>query len=271
MKTTMEHEAYHADTTRIGKSGLDLIRKSPAHYWARYLDPNREREEPTAALQLGTAVHHAVLEPHEFERRYQVLPEINKRTTAGKAEFEALMEHAKANGITFLLEDDRTTCLRMRDAVHKHHAAKLLLAEGVAEETVFWTDPETGAKCKCKRDWFSGTGFITDLKTTTDASPEGFPKSVINYRYHVQSAFYYDGHRHAFGAPPEGFAFIAVEKEPPYAVGVYYMTETVYKLGRKEYLTDLETYTKCLASNEWPAYSNDFVPLELPTWATRNI
>ena len=95
----MTNEAYHGDTTRISKSGLDLIAKSPAHYWSRYLDPNREKKEPTAAMLLGTAVHFAILEPEEFGRRYQVLPEINKRSNAGKAEFEALMEHAKALSI----------------------------------------------------------------------------------------------------------------------------------------------------------------------------
>jgi len=271
MKQEMTNEAYHADTTRIGKSGLDMIRKSPAHYWAKYLDPNLERKEPTAALQIGTAVHHAILEPDEFERRYKVMPEINKRTNDGKAEFAALMEHAKATGLTFLTQDDLDLCNRMRDSARKHPAARILLEKGVPEDTIFWQDADTGMLCKSRRDWMSETGYITDIKTTTDASPREFGRSCINYRYPVQSAFYFDGHKQAFGQAPEGFAFIAVEKEPPYAVAVYYMTKQTYNLGRKEYRQDLNVYAKCIQTNEWPAYGDDFMPLELPEWSTRNI
>lgn len=265
---TMTNEAYHADITRIGKSGLDLISRSPAHYWARYLDPNREREEPTPALILGTAVHSAILEPNDFEARYRTLPEINKRTTAGKAEFEALMEHAKANKLVFLSQYDLDKCRRMRDAVHKHPAAQLLLAKGVAEQTLMWTDEETGAKCKARPDWLSeDTGYIVDVKTTEDASPVGFAKSVYNYRYHVQAPWYLDGHLNSIGHAAEGFAFIAVEKTPPYAVSVYYVTPDVYVLGKKTYLRDLKTYMECLRNNNWPGYSQDFQALQLPAWA----
>ena len=267
MNKDMTNEDYHADTTRIGKSGLDLIAKSPAHYWAKYLDPNREKREPTAAMQLGTAVHHAILEPHEFERRYQVMPEINKRTNDGKAEFAALMEHAKANGITFLGEADKTTCLRMRDAVHKHPAASALLVDGEAEKTLFWNDQRTGAKCKCRPDWLSLSGYIADIKTTADASSAEFAKSVYNYRYHVQAPWYLDGYEQAFGRPADGFAFIAVENEPPYAVAVYYVTQDIYDIGKRTYMRDLDVYMECLRKNQWPGYSQEFQALQLPAWA----
>ncbi len=263
----MTNEAYHADTTRIGKSGLDLIAKSPSHYWAKYLDPNREKKEPTAAMQLGTAVHHAILEPGEFERRYKILPEINKRTNAGKAEFEALMEHAKTTGLTFLSQEDRDQCLRIRDSVHKHAAAKILLAGGVAEQTLFWDDQRTGAKCKCRPDWLSDSGYIADIKTTIDASPDDFAKSVYSYRYHVQAPWYLDGYLESTGKPAEGFAFIAVEKEPPYAVAVYYVTKDIYDIGKRTYMRDLDVYMECLKTNQWPGYSQDFQALQLPPWA----
>lgn len=264
----MTNEAYHANTARIGKSGLDLIAKSPAHYWARYLDPNREREEPTPALLLGTAVHSAILEPHDFSARYQVFPDINRRTNAGKAEYEALQEHAKLNGIVFLSEKDITTCLRMRDAVHKHPAARLLLAQGIAEDTLLWNDMLTGAQCKARPDFLStNTGYIVDVKTTQDASTSGFAKSAYNYRYHVQAAWYLDGHMAALERAAEGFAFIAVEKESPYAVSVFYVTPDFYELGKATYLRDLNKYLECLQNNTWPAYSDDFQPINLPAWA----
>lgn len=274
---TMTNEAYHADTQRIGKSGLDLIARSPAHYWAKYLDPLRVREEPTPALLLGTAVHTAILEPHEFEKNYFVLddtaicieiggtaPKLTKRYKEWKA--DAMAEHV---GKTLLSADDHVTCLRMRDSVHRHQAAKVLLQDGVAEQTIHWTDPQTNALCKMRPDWdSSNTGYVVDIKTTQDASAAGFGKSVINYRYDVQSAWYMDGFA-AVGKPKDGFAFIAVEKEPPYAVAVYYVTNEIYELGKRKYIKDLQTYAECLKSNSWPAYSEEFQALQIPGWANK--
>ena len=39
---------YHTNTSRISKSGLDLINRAPAHYYERYLNPaaNPQKETP---------------------------------------------------------------------------------------------------------------------------------------------------------------------------------------------------------------------------------
>ena len=121
MSTT--NEEYHNDVTRIGKSGLDLIAKSPAHYWARYLDPARLPDEPTAAMRLGTAVHHAILEPDEFSRRYKVLPELNLRATADKMKFQELQQNAIANNWTLVSAEDYALCKSIRDSVRRHRLA----------------------------------------------------------------------------------------------------------------------------------------------------
>jgi hypothetical protein len=54
----------------ISKSGLDLIRKSPAHYRAIVTADNDNERKPTPAQAIGTALHMLVLEPAEFARTY---------------------------------------------------------------------------------------------------------------------------------------------------------------------------------------------------------
>ena len=164
---------------------------------------------------------------------------------------------------------DFDTALRMRDAVHSHPAASVLLQQGKAEQTVLFDEPMTGAKCKIRPDWLSETGFIVDVKSTEDSSPYGFGKSSLNYRYDVQGAFYYDGLAYATGARPDGFAFIAVEKKPPYLVGVYFVTSEIFDLGRKKYLQNLETYIQCKQNNIWPGYSEYMEPLAFPAYALK--
>lgn len=267
MSTT--NEEYHNDVTRIGKSGLDLIAKSPAHYWARYLDPARLPDEPTAAMRLGTAVHHAILEPDEFSRRYKVLPELNLRATADKMKFQELQQNAIANNWTLVSAEDYALCKSIRDSVRRHPAAIKLLASGSAEQTFYATDPITRAKTKIRPDWLSDLDLIVDVKTTEDASPTGFAKSVFNFRYHVQAPFYLDNYNYATGHQMRGFIFIAVEKKPPYAVAVYHVPTEMLELGRRTYLENLQTYVECLASDNWPAYGDNVQTLQLPAWATR--
>ena len=63
-------EAYHADTQRIGSTGLKLVHRSPAHYYAQYLAPDRVIKPPTPAMLLGKYTHCAILEPGRFWDKY---------------------------------------------------------------------------------------------------------------------------------------------------------------------------------------------------------
>jgi hypothetical protein len=194
---------YHTDTSRISKSGLDLINRAPAHYYERYLNPKAAPQKETHALIIGSAVHCAVLEPEEFGKRYAVGPRVDKRTKAGKEEWEAFL--TAAEGLTCLDSETATLCERIMEAVRKFPAAKYLLNQGKAEEPIYWTDEAIGVDCKARPDWLTPDNIIVDLKTTDDASPRGFAQSVKKYRYDVQAAFYWDGLEAATQRTCEGF------------------------------------------------------------------
>lgn len=69
----LPNAVYHSGVG-ISKSGLDLIRKSPAHYRAVVTAANDNERAPTAAQFLGTALHCLVLEPGEFTKEYTLAP-----------------------------------------------------------------------------------------------------------------------------------------------------------------------------------------------------
>lgn len=277
-----DNEAYHADKTRIGKSGLDLIHQSPLHYYAKYLDPNRKWEKQTDALLMGSVNHMLLFEPKLFASKYivcdddkicaQIGGKSPRSTTKYKewyAEFETVNK-----GKTVIEKEVLDTALAMQSSVMEHPAASVLLEGGIAEQRIDFTwngydrdGNEIIVPCKMKPDWQAHNGFIVDLKTTADASPEGFGKSFYNYRYHVQGAFYTDGFTIANGGPPRGFIFIAVEKTPPYAVAVYYMTPEQLDMGRAEYEADLRTYKRCLQTGNFHGYPTEVMPIQMPGWA----
>jgi exodeoxyribonuclease VIII len=257
----MTNAEYHA-RPEVSKSGLDLVRRSPLHFWNRYLNPDRVVEPPTDAMVLGSALHTAVLEPHLFDDEYAVAPHCDRRTKDGKmiwADFEQ-----EAAGKTLLKAEDASRIDAMAKAVRSHKAASFLLTmPGKAEQSYFWTDDETGEKCKCRPDWHSADGRImVDVKTTEDASPGKFLRSsVLGWRYHVQAAFYMRGLPSA-----EVFLFAVVEKKPPFAAVVYSLPPKLIERGLEEAQQDLRRIAECRAANHWPSYSEEIQELPLPRW-----
>ena len=244
---------YHADPA-VSKSHLDQVARSGQHYWARYVDPNRQPVKPTAAMTTGSLGHCATLEPDELSKRYGIAPD--RRTKAGK---EAAAE-MQANGIEPVSEADMVLAGNMARAVHHHPMAALLLSAGKPETSIWWDDPDTGMRCKCRPDWSNG-GLCVDLKTTTDASPKGFARSVVNFRYHVQAAHYL-----AAGLFDQ-FVFIAVEKEAPFAVACYELDADALAEGQRLRDRDLQRIANCRAMAAWPGYGDELQTLSLPGWA----
>lgn len=262
----MDNTDYHAHPA-ISKSHLDQVARSPLHYWARYLDPNRVPTEPTPAMAIGTAVHTHVLELDQWDARYAMAPEsIDRRTKAGKTEWEVFT--TAATGRTVLSRTDAELVMRMGHAVYSHPAAAMLLGlPGKAETTHMWDDAATGLQCKCRPDWLTDDGsLIIDLKTTEDASPAGFRKSIANWRYHVQAAWYLNGIEQATGTRPDQFIFVVVEKRAPYVCAVYAADAEMIQIGNEAAARDLDVLATCKAAGAWPGYSDQIETISLPSW-----
>lgn len=248
----------------ISKSGLDLIARSPLHYWSAYLDPNRQPREETDAMKVGTAIHAAVLEPDVFASGYMPAPKIDRRTKEGKQMHADLQAMAEERGAILLDADDYAACQAIAEQVRQHPAARALFASGKAEQSAFWTDAETGVLCKARPDWLM-PGAVLDVKSTEDASPDGFRRSIVSWRYHVQAAWYLDGLT-AIGHDARAFIFGAFEKKPPYAAGFYFADADMIDVGRREYRRCLRVYADCLSADKWPGYSTEIQPITLPAW-----
>jgi exodeoxyribonuclease VIII len=214
---------------------------------------------------MGRALHCAVLEPERFARDYAPLIAVDRRTKAGKAQWEA---YARENaGKVLLAPEEHKKTLAMAESVHAHPAAAAILTGGHREITAYWEDPETGLPCQCRPDYLSDDmTLVADLKTCTSAAPGAFSKAVNQYRYHAQDSWYRDGLR-ILGCPIEYFIFICVENTPPHAVACYVLEPAAVDLGRELYRRDLKTYAHCKQENRWPGYSENIEQLRLPNWA----
>jgi exodeoxyribonuclease VIII len=58
--------------------------------------------------------------------------------------------------------------------------------------------------------------------------------------------------------------FVAVEKEPPFAVGVYTLSPAYIRWGRAKVDRAIDILQGCLRHNSWPGYGAQMI--EPPTW-----
>jgi len=259
----MSIEEYHAHPA-ISKSGLDLVAKSPRHYWYEYLRPERDEREDKTHFVIGQAFHTLVLEPELFNEQFLVWSGKPRNKKAGKEEYA--QAQYEANGRSLLKKSEYEDIKQMAKAVREHPGAmRLLNANGQAESSIFWTDPETGIECRCRPDFLRDDGLIVDLKTAHDASHETFMKSAFTHRYDVQSAFYSEGAKQA-GITPMGFAYVVVESKKPLCVSTFSTDQDMMMLGEYRMRKDMATFAACLKRNEWPGYSGMIKPLGIPAW-----
>jgi hypothetical protein len=73
----MTREEYDA-TPGLNYSGLRDLAISPLRFWHNWLNPERVEEPPTPAMQIGSALHAAVLEPSAFDKRYYCALDVSK-------------------------------------------------------------------------------------------------------------------------------------------------------------------------------------------------
>lgn len=250
--TNMPSAQYHA-TDAVSASLLKQIAKSPAHAKA-YLE---QTQETTPAMLFGTAFHTCVLESERFNDEYVVFTG-DKRTKSGKEAYEALV----ASGKTIITASDYATITAMAAAIGDHPAAsKLVRGDGQTEVSMFWEDDDTGLQCKCRPDIWLGR-VIVDLKTTEDASPEGFSRSIQAYGYGIQAAHY------LAGSGADAFIFVAVEKKAPYAVAVYQLDALSLEISEMKRRDMLQLWASCRESDSFPAYSDECQLISLPGWVT---
>ncbi len=277
----MSNTDYHGDYG-VSRSQLMTFKRSPLHFWYENISGTYIKPESSSSMNFGSALHCYLLENDKFDDQFICntnsisIPKLPLLREVGRLVYDSMkakIEELKAvkhiqeyefnmqcQGKTVITKEELDKIKDIKTTLLSRNYENNLLIGGKNEHSIFWQDKESGLICKCRPDiWHES--MVVDLKTTADASFKSCQSSIYRYGYHIQSAMILDGIYAATGKLLETFVFLFVEKEAPYATGIYIMDDQTIEQGRIEYKKYLLRLKECYDKDEWPSYERSIINL----------
>jgi hypothetical protein len=242
-------------STTLSSTGVREILVCPAKFRHNQQNPR----PPKRTFDVGHAAHQLVLGAGP------PLVRIDADEWRSKAVKEEVAEVRAAGGVPLKPADFEAVHM-MADRIREDRQAMWLLRLGAPERTLIWVDDETGVTCRAKADWLRHDGIV-DYKTTDNADPAGLPRTIHNYGYAIQAAFYLRGFRARQPGVEPFFAFITQEKDPPYLTLPFQLSDRALAYGDSKCAEALRRYRDCTEADIWPGYEHAIEdPIDLPAW-----
>lgn len=264
----LNETTYHNDPTTLSASG------------AKILLGRRPPSPDSDALAFGRLVHTVILEPDKLDTYAVMNADVigvkadgskAENPTATKAWKDAVFA-AKRDGLTVIDEATLAKAQAMAAAIQAHPEAGRLLASATEHELSAYAEHPSGARVRARFDLVT-PGGLGDIKTTRDADPETFDRTIQGLGYHISAANYVDIAR-ANGLTVDRFDLLCVEKEPTpggkYRVSVIEIHPDAIQKGRELMAEACRRWLALGKVIDLPDYGNDRHLIDLPAWAYDN-
>lgn len=231
---------------------LSKFARSAAHYLEARSRDALGVEQPTAAMERGSAFH-AVLTGTREVVRYP------GKVRHGKQWESFAAEHADK---LILTSSAYEQVMGMAEAVWSDPiAARLLNAPGLVYEQTLRPQLH-GFACRATPDVRS-SDCIIELKSSATTEPELFQRHATRMLYHAQLAFYLQACAAAGIAVKRDAYIIAVEASAPHPVVVHQLTENAIDMGERSIRLWVERLRGCIAADYYPGYSQSIVQWDI--------
>lgn len=239
----------------INQSILKHMEKSPAHVFHAMSAP---KTKPSEAMIVGCVVESMLFgTPYE----YTTSPFDDFRTKEARAWRDEQVER----GVHIVTQDLVSKANAMLDSLRQNTQIMHWVKKATNNIALCGQAPN-GVDMKGLVDLAPDDELvILDLKTTKDASPRGFGKSIAEYGYDVQAWWYQYLWEQATNQKRQ-FAFLCVESEAPYLTAIYVIPQENIDRAGQVVQGWLETYRKCKEEGQWPGYSQDLQWAQVPKW-----
>jgi hypothetical protein len=244
-----------------------LETESPLHAWTYHRLLGGMPKPPTDPQTSGTILHNLLLEGGD---KIVPLPHADYRKEVAKADREL----ALANGLLPCLQhklDEAMVCVeRWKERLQELqiNGRGFSFDDGDTEVPLEWE--EQGVLCHGRPDWLSPSrALIVDWKTTEgSAAPDVCAAKLLRTAGVIQDWAY----RSAVELENPELAgrveviFLFAQTVEPYAVTPIICGPTMREIGCGRWRRALETWARCLKTNEWPSYTRVPIHVEAPGW-----
>lgn len=239
------------DTTRIPLRAHHLEAASHSLYHALRAIKAEGDDKETKPMAMGSAAHAIAM------NTVQVVAAPMKRDDRSKA-WQAFQ--AEYDGSMIVTQSEYDKAARMADAIRSHKTARTLLeAEGVVLDTPYHYSV-AGRACRSSPD-IAAPGFLADIKTSDDISPEKLPHHLRRYGIHNAMAWY----RSAYFLADKVLrpVYIIACESSSFAVQVYELELEALNEGAEFNEKYFSLICSAEATGAWPAYAleDDILPL----------
>lgn len=263
------NDSYHADLSHMSCSAAKTLLDSPLLYYHQFVQGSRPAA--SGAMAHGTLMHRWLEEGQAF-LDLLVCPPPDALTPTGLVGAQARKWAAQEAPPTAVVvsPSERAEILAEVAAILGNPAAADLIGRIARHEvSVRWT--HKGHPQKCRFDAVTSCGLVLDLKTTSVRNiSANFWKSVLDFRYHLQDAWYRRG-MEASGMEAAPLRFIVVSTSTPPECQVVTLPESVVREGARLMDKALESLALRRRLNYWnPDYHGEVVELSFPEHALRS-
>jgi hypothetical protein len=245
----------------LNPSSIVTCERSPLHV----LSAMRGDRPDTPALQVGRAIHSALLEPRIFAESYE--PARERRT-------QAVVDEAAARGVELLLPADFDKAIEAAKRAAVCKDLQPFIRAGNSEVVVL--TGECGCQVKGRLDWVSAEPLaILDVKTARDISERKFSRDFYAFHYDVKLGLYQRWLQRVLDVRDIPVYLLLVENQPPYDCqmvprndgAAVPLPDAVLMRGASKGLRWIEQIRTCLDRDEWPgaAEVGDWT-LQTPVW-----
>ncbi|GAB2702567.1 hypothetical protein BKA24_001659 [Microbacterium marinum] len=261
----LDESVYHAHPA-LSSTGARQLLVAPA----KFEHARRNPSPPKKVYDIGTATHSKVLGIGAQAVAYPTKLLAENGAASTKAA-KAWADVQRAAGRVPMKQHEIDVVDAMAESVLAHRGAAALLEQvGPREASVFSTDPETGVPLRCRFDLLGAGGgrrIGVDLKTkASDATATAFARAAADLRYDVQQA-HYEVTAAAAEIELDGFAFIVVEKEPPYLANALMLDADFVEIGVASAAAARRLFAAGIESGMWPGYPQHIQLVRPPMWA----
>ena len=265
---------YHADpcTTPSLSSGAarTILAKSPAHVAMENVRLGGKSRTATESMETGSLIH-AILASDDSEIRIGLFDSYMSKAA------KEWRDNTRHSGYIPVLSHDYENAMHVADIVRKRCVEGITNTPfcGYAENevTAIWRDGDV--LCRARYDVLvrdgNGNADIWDWKSTKDVSDRGIEKTIANYRYDIQAAFYMRGlEALGFKSQQISFIFVFFETVAPYTVRRVVLSQEYLQQAKKEVSQAISLWQQCLANSSFPTMPPDTMTVEIPHYLSEN-